>query len=1013
MEDRELFARRARYSARHAAIESEQVAPPPAPRPAPRARLSALSAQLRPGALFHTLKDHLPKSLKASPVAAPAKWALRQYRRRFGPKKPPPPPASTPPGPADGPRWRAEVQARSARAPRAAATSRPSIAALILNRNGAHHLRQLFTSLAAHETWPDLELWVVDHGSTDDSRKVIAEWQGRLSIHTLLKEQNDSFSRSTNDAAKASTAEHLLLLNNDLIWTRPILSALVAELEDPRVGLVGCTLQFPAHYPGYPNGEQHGGIKVYADVEARFFRPYNLSARHHLVADGRGVEPFLAVTAALALCRRRDFLAVGGLHEGYFYGYEDVDFALSLQTQLGLQVVMAHEVTAIHDESATQVKDPGPELRQRRERNRALLDQRYGFWLRRQLLRERLDGTRLASDRPLRVGFVVTEAHPGTAAGDYYTAQELGEALRAGGGVELEFIAQRGPTPYWVAGLDALVVMIDGYDLSQLQEAEPGLIKVAWMRNWFERWPTRPWFERYDLLWVSSDKAAAAMAQRGRVADVVRIATNPIRFAAGRAQQKYQADYAFTGSHWGAPREIEALLDPKAVGGQFALYGEGWKDHPFAPYHRGFVAYDQLPDVYASSRITIDDANHVTKPWASVNSRVFDALAAGSLVLSNGVEGAQEVFGGALPTYSTQAELTALLRRYLNDEAARQAKVAELQAILQSGHTYRHRAQAAKESLAQFTRDRLRIAIKVPAPNLKVAPDWGDYHYALALRRAFWRRGHAVRIDLLPDWHSPSALGDDVALVLRGLSAYRPDPKQVNLMWNISHPEAVRDEEYEAYDQVFIASAPYALTLGQRLQVKVTPLLQCTDEALFHPQAEGQLPAHPVLFVGNSRRHRRPVVEDALAAQLPLSVYGGLWEGLIPALVLRGTHVPNTELAAAYRRAGVVLNDHWAGMRDLGFVSNRLFDAVAAGAVVISDPAAGVEAIFGDAVETYETVEELKAKVERMLADPAPYRERALAASVKVRQEHTFEARAQVLLEAALSLVKEKERGPR
>jgi hypothetical protein len=39
--------------------------------------------------------------------------------------------------------------------------------------------------------------------------------------------------------------------------------------------------------------------------------------------------------------------------------------------------------------------------------------------------------------------------------------------------------------------------------------------------------------------------------------------------------------------------------------------------------------------VYRQAAIVIDDANHVTKTWGAANSRVFDALAAGCLVITN------------------------------------------------------------------------------------------------------------------------------------------------------------------------------------------------------------------------------------------------------------------------------------------------------------------------------------------------------------------------------------------
>jgi hypothetical protein len=56
--------------------------------------------------------------------------------------------------------------------------------------------------------------------------------------------------------------------------------------------------------------------------------------------------------------------------------------------------------------------------------------------------------------------------------------------------------------------------------------------------------------------------------------------------------------------------------------------------------------------IYCSTKIVIDDANHVTLPWGSVNSRVFDALACGALVITNGRLGSQDTFDEELPVYS-------------------------------------------------------------------------------------------------------------------------------------------------------------------------------------------------------------------------------------------------------------------------------------------------------------------------------------------------------------------------
>jgi spore maturation protein CgeB len=108
--------------------------------------------------------------------------------------------------------------------------------------------------------------------------------------------------------------------------------------------------------------------------------------------------------------------------------------------------------------------------------------------------------------------------------------------------------------------------------------------------------------------------------------------------------------------------------------------------------------------------------------------------------------------------------------------------------------------------------------------------------------------------------------------------------------------------------------------------------------------------------------------------------------------------VPNEELPAVYRSAGVVLNDHWETMRADGFVSNRLFDVLACGTPVISDHLPEIEELLGDAVPTWRDSAELAALVRADLADPEAARERADRGRRTVLGAHTFEHRAAELL---------------
>ena len=121
-------------------------------------------------------------------------------------------------------------------------------------------------------------------------------------------------------------------------------------------------------------------------------------------------------------------------------------------------------------------------------------------------------------------------------------------------------------------------------------------------------------------------------------------------------------------------------------------------------------------------------------------------------------------------------------------------------------------------------------------------------------------------------------------------------------------------------------------------------------------------------------------------------------EGLIDTSQVVAEHVPNDELHRVYSSAGIVLNDHWDDMREHGYISNRVYDALACGALVLSDEVPGLSERFGDAVAVYRSPRELRELIERLLADPAECRRRGELGRSVVLAEHTFAHRIDELL---------------
>lgn len=270
---------------------------------------------------------------------------------------------------------------------------------------------------------------------------------------------------------------------------------------------------------------------------------------------------------------------------------------------------------------------------------------------------------------------------------------------------------------------------------------------------------------------------------------------------------------------------------------------------------------------------------------------------------------------------------------------------------------------------------------------------WGDWHFAQSLAAALERLGQRVAVEGREARSRDARRGSDVVLAIRGLDPVAPTPGAVNLLWVISHPDLVTREEAAGFDRVYAASAPWAAARSAEWGLAIEPLLQCTDASRFSP---GELSGGPdVLFVGNARSAERPILAWARSAGVEVAVHGAGWRDRLPAGWWRSLGIPNTELSAAYGSAGVVLNDHHEDMRVEGFVSNRLFDAIASGALVVSDPVAGLAELFGDHVRTADAPATLR---DGVLTPGWPSPSARLELAEHVRREHSFDARARTLL---------------
>ncbi|MCD9196786.1 glycosyltransferase [Aeromicrobium wangtongii] len=297
----------------------------------------------------------------------------------------------------------------------------------------------------------------------------------------------------------------------------------------------------------------------------------------------------------------------------------------------------------------------------------------------------------------------------------------------------------------------------------------------------------------------------------------------------------------------------------------------------------------------------------------------------------------------------------------------------------------------------------LRWAIKIAAQGGPRGDEWGDTYFAADLVRGLRAWGQEAFVDRRGAHERPGVDGlDDVTVTLRGRWPAVTQPGATNVLWVISHPDEVPLEELgQGFDLIYSAGAGWAEQVRAATSLDVRTLLQATDASRFTTHGEA-MAGLGTLFVGRTRKVMRPVVGDALAAGADLTVFGDGWESFIDPAHVAADHLPNEQVPAAYRGARIVLNDHWSDMARLGFYSNRLFDAVASGARVVTDPVEGVEELLGPSVRSYRTLDEL-----RDLLDPSgsawPDPDVVAANAARVAAEHSFVARAKVLLADVLN----------
>lgn len=192
------------------------------------------------------------------------------------------------------------------------------------------------------------EIIVIDNASSDETPQMLAEFPW---VRVVRNERNLGFAGANNQGAKLARGEFLVLLNNDIVAHPGWLASMIQKAREPGVGAVGARLLFP------DGTIQHAGVRIdQIAFGMTGFMPFHDLVRvpgdYPAACESRDLA---VVTGACLLTPRSLYEELGGLDEGFWNGYEDVDYCLKLRER-GLRVVYDGDAALTHFESQSGIQ---------------------------------------------------------------------------------------------------------------------------------------------------------------------------------------------------------------------------------------------------------------------------------------------------------------------------------------------------------------------------------------------------------------------------------------------------------------------------------------------------------------------------------------------------------------------------------------------------------------------------------------------------------------------------------
>lgn len=289
------------------------------------------------------------------------------------------------------------------------------------------------------------------------------------------------------------------------------------------------------------------------------------------------------------------------------------------------------------------------------------------------------------------LAFCVSSCDPSSGRGDLYVAAGLARALRRLGWRTSMY----GPSGWDLIpdGMNVVVAMVPKVDPQFLP---PTALRVAWSRSFLDQWLAPEHACDWDLWLAVSDVMAAQLRDRVNApVGVLPIAVDEELFVAPEDGARRSLVVSTTNDFGGGRQLLQFLAEmgpPKSM----VLYGNrrrrSRRSRALRRCEAGPIDYFAIPSVYGSAAVVLDDQLPGARAVGSLNSRIYESLAAGALPITNSQLALEGVGLEGVPVYHDPTSLRTAIAAHQSFGAETAALVDRLRRDVLNRHTFRHRA---------------------------------------------------------------------------------------------------------------------------------------------------------------------------------------------------------------------------------------------------------------------------------------------------------------------------------